>query len=346
MNVDISKFPSLREEQRLAAKQQAKENLLTQLGGEPRFEDYERRVPSRYSPGVEQFMNRGMWALLVAAFTLSAIHIYFAASDAYGLGIKSPYLSAVGGLMFVVVAEIAAILFSTAPAVYDQVMTKSTKRMSYSASIVAAIIAVVFNIAVAIDYHSSPFDWVIKWVESIGLYPVLFFVATTPPIFVLVAGQVQKTRILAQNERRYSAQIDYNAAMAEWEQIVKTIEGHNNWLQTYATALWDVWRHGKRRDLIAVITIEEQRAIVQREMEANNWYISGISTEIQRNSVKEKDDQTPPREIVLKYLNFNPEAAEMNQADLASQLGVSPATVNRAIQAFRSNGYSNGHHEE
>lgn len=340
---EVKQYPMLREDQRIEARQKARANLLARLGGEPRFEDYERKQHSRFSPSMAAFVNRAMWGLLTAAFILSAIHIYFAASDAYGLGIKSPILRALGGVMFVVVAEIAAILFFTTPAVYEETVSGLTRWLSYMAGLTAGFVAIVFNIAVAIDYQSTPFDWLIAWIGSIATHPELFFVATVPPAFVLVVGQLQKTRILAENARRYSATIAHDAALAEWNTTLADIESHHDWSQAWASALWDVWAFRKRREVLADITPEEKRAIVQREMQADDWWNSG---EFRPNSDRiQPNSSVSAKQRVIDYLRQNPELAtslndgDIQQSEVAAQLGVSQASVSRGVTAYMNNGF-------
>lgn len=346
----VAHYPALREDQRIAARQRARENLIAMLGGEPQFEDFERKQHSRFSPGMARFVNRAMWGLLSAAFVLSAIHIYFAASDAYGLGIKSPLLRAVGGVMFVVVAEIAAILFFTTPAVYEETINGLTRWLSYGAGIAASFVAIVFNIAVAIDYQDTPFDWLLAWLGSIATHPELFFVATIPPTFVLVVGQLQKTRILAENERRYAAARAYEEAMDQWKTILSTLENHPQWSQAWANALWDAWCFRKRREVLASITTDEKRAIVAREMEAEQWWIpGGFQMESVRNPAERekaamvtmsKSDEKSIKEQVRDALREHPELLKMPRVEAAQALGVSIGSFQRGYELYQRNGHS------
>ena len=338
---ELSQYPMLREEQRIEARQLARRNLMAKLGGEPQYSTFELRIPTRYSPEVERFFYRAMWALLLSAFLLSAIHIFYSARAAYGIGIHNTFWQIAAGLAFVAVAEIAAILFSTAPALYR--MGPGMIAVSYGAALVAGMVAIVGNVTVSIAYKGTPFQWVEAWLTSLGTRPMLFMVATVPPVFVLVVGQLQKARILALNERRHQATVDYEQALADWQRQLARLENHPDWMTTWANTLWDVWKHGKRREVLATIDTEQKRALVHREIEADYWAQdvfaqTAANTEpYDKNTVENTPDNTALDRLKI-HLADHPEDNELSYRKLADAAGVSINTVQRYRMVRENNG--------
>lgn len=329
MSVDVGKYPTLRDDQRIEARHKARVNLMAKLGGEPRLEDFERRRWSPFGTRIELLTLLGLIVVFLSALWVSSGHIY----RVFG---NNPAM--------VVLAESTILALTMVPTVWNT--PRYVTAMMYAGVLGAAMIAAVGNIDAEIVYTSSPLNWITRWWSTLGTAPKQWTAATVPPVTTVLVGQALKYYALSRSKGRHEAKLKYDHAMDAWQQKTDTLEQHSDWLQTYAAALWDAWRYGKRREVVQAITLDEQRAIVRREMDAERWFVSADQPEIHRNSVKARSDETPPREIVLKYLKDNPADVEMNQAELASILGVSAPTVNRAIRDFRSNGHSNGHHEE
>jgi Trp operon repressor len=167
-----------------------------------------------------------------------------------------------------------------------------------------------------------------------------------PPFLTLVVGQSLKYRLLDKAGQRYQAKAAYDEAMQDWRALVASIEDQSGWIATWANVLWDAWCHGKRRDLVAEITLDERRAIVLREMQADRWFereFSGIQVNSKVNS---GDPGVSAKQRVVDYLRAHPEIAdqladgEMQQSEVAHSLGVSQASVSRGLTAFSRNGHS------
>jgi hypothetical protein len=345
MEVNVSQYPQLREEQRIEARQRARENLLTKLGGEPQYEDFERRTYSRYGPKVDRALMIAMAILLLAAFLVSAFHIYYMGSTTYRAGINSENQAKITGLALVILAETAVLLLSVMPAVWD--IPKGIKGVMYLGAIGAAFIAAIGNIDVTITYTSQPFDWLQAWIRSFSVAPSRFILATMPPTLTLIVGQGLKYRVLVEAQRRHEAKANYEKAIATWKDTADHIEEHPSWLQAYATSLWDTWRRGKKREIWQGVTMEERRAIVQREIDFENWYSRSVPS-VRRNEHRTRETAVnrtgvQKSEQVKRYIDEHPEALNMGRRELADLLSVSLGTAQRGVELYTSNGY---HHME
>lgn len=363
MEVNISQYPQLREEQRIEARQRARENLLTKLGGEPQFEDFERRTYSHYGPTVDRALMGAMIMMLVAAFTVSAFHIYHVGNTTYRAGIDSAWQAIISGFALVILAETAVLLLSVMPAVWD--IPRGIKAVMYTGAIGAAFIAAIGNIDVTITYTSRPFDWFQAWIRSISVAPSRFVLATMPPALTLIVGQGLKYRVLIEAQRRHEAKANYEAALADWKRVEAHLEQHSDWLQAYATALWDTWRHGKRKEIWQGITASDRRAIVQRELEAEHWFSGVTASQLTDNDGQDRQRRQKKRGVtvvpdidpdiaeltgkdrVKAYLDRYPEAEKLDIDELAERLAVSGRTVYRGKSELAKNGdfSRNGHKE-
>ena len=355
MSVDfeqITELGELTEGQRIRARERAKMNMMQRAGGEPQYEDFERQEHSKYSPGVERFMQRAIWLLFLAAFVLSATHIFMVAFREYGKveGIP-PILAAIAGVCFVLTADIAAILFLSAPGVYGHVMSRSVIMLAYVGAFMAAFVSMIFNVAMSIKFGGSAFDWLIKWVESFATDPKAFWVATLPPTFVLIVGYIQKSRILAQNERLNRASVEYGVAVDIWRAWAKDIEHDPKWSQAWATALWEEWRKTNMVNA-ATLTPEQKRLIVLREMNAENWWNSdgiplGTSGNARKrsgnglvDSMESQYDVWTQAERAAYWMEVKPELLDMSISEATELLGVGNSTYYKAKGMVSKNGHT------
>lgn len=340
----IQHYPMLKDEQRIAARRLATANLLARLGGEPRFEDFEQRRISRFGERVERFALVTVCLVLIAAFVISAIHIYSTGYRAYIASHGQRLLAIVIGAAFVVLAEASILALSVIPTVWE---TPARVTRYMQAGIVgSAFIATIGNIDAAIFYTAGPFDWVRSWAVSLSGHPAQWAMATLPPLLTVLIGQALKYYALTRSRERHEARVAYQEAKRQWDQTVATLEKHSLWPQMWANAIWDTWCTRKRRDYLAGISVEERRLIVQREMQADQWFEEEF-TGIQVNSARIQPDKTlSSKERVTRFLHEHPEIAEqlrtgdIQQAQVAAELGVSQASVSRGLAAFSANGHS------
>jgi hypothetical protein len=197
-------------------------------------------------------------ALLLAAFTPSAIRLYVIGSQTFGAAVPYEAAMVAVGIATVLTAEIGQIVFSLALATLGT--TTSARRLLYASMGIATAIALVGNIQVALPGHSeSPF----AWLEAIA-----------PPLLVLSTAYVLKEQMLEAIELRHANERAYQEAVNEWQRATANPEAHGQWMQFYANALRDALRkaNSRRREALMALTTGDWRSLVYRELQADNWY--------------------------------------------------------------------------
>ena len=116
----LSEYPTLRDDQRIAARKQARTNLIAKLGGAPQFADYERQQVTKYGPTTNRIATITAALVLLAAFVISAVHIYSTGRGVYLDGAESNQVVAlIMGAALVVLAESAILALSVLPEVWN-----------------------------------------------------------------------------------------------------------------------------------------------------------------------------------------------------------------------------------
>jgi hypothetical protein len=125
---------------------------------------------------------------------------------------------------------------------------------------IATAIALVGNVQVALPGHMhSPF----AWLEAIA-----------PPLMVLSTAYVLKEQMLVAIEQRHANERAYQDAINSWQLAALNQENHPRWMQFYANALRDALRksNSRKREALEVLTTAGWRALVYRELQADQWY--------------------------------------------------------------------------
>ena len=328
MEVNVSQYPQLREEQRITARQQARANLLAKLGGEPQYQDFEKHHWSRFGVGWERATLLFLIIVFLSALWVSSGHIYRVFDDSFAM---------------VILAESTILALSLVPTVWNT--PRPVTVSMYVGVLGAAFIAAVGNIDAEIIYTSSPLNWLGRWWGTLATAPKQWTAATVPPMITVLVGQGLKYYALSRSEDRREAKTHYDQAMIEWRETVRTLEQHPDWLNTYAWALWDTWRKGKRQELISGISKDERSAIVLREVEADQILPEKVS-EIAENSVRRvktsSENNNHAVRRVIEYLDEDPARFQLSGAEISEILQVSEPSVSRGKKKFSENGY---HHE-
>lgn len=338
MSENINQFPMLREEQRIEARQRARENLLNKLGGEPQIEQYESQQWSRFGKRWDNATLIACFLVLIAAFVISAIHI-FATGQETTLSSGGGALTAkvIGG-MLVLLAESAILALSLIPTVWD--VPKRVALSMYAGIGGSAFIATVGNINATILYTDSPFSWLGRWAQSFATEPNRWALATLPPVLTVLVGQGLKYYALRRSYDRLESKRQFDEAMLHWRVTIGTIEDRDDWRNAYAWALWDTWKKGKRREYVADITGDERRAIIRREMDADQFFEDekpAISMKLLQGGGERPAGQV---DKVIAWWQEDPARFHLSGVEIAETLQVSEATVTRARPRFSSNGHT------
>ena len=349
---EINQYPALKESQRIQAKDDARANVLARLGGEPQYEDYIRAVPSRFGRGAELFTLAFLLIVMVAAFVISAVHIFTVGKRTYLAGGNNETVAILIGVAFVLLAESAILAFSVAPTVWE---TRGNVNGLFAAGVMgSAFIATIGNIDATIFYSSGILDWLREWGMALLERPAVWAMATLPPFLTVLVGQVLKGRALSQSRARHEANVKHEAALSTWHRTLAAIESQPEWIPVYANTLWDAWCKGKRREMVEAITVAEKRLIVRREMDADSWFdseefpggiqrntrkASGMSRNGSGGLVDSVEGDLTQAEKVKVLLHERPDLLEMPRTEAMALLGVGGSTLYKALELHANNGY-------
>lgn len=342
----IAHYPTLTDAQRQRAREQARTNLARRLGGEPRYSDFVRQTHSRYGPWAERLGLAVAAVVLLAAFTISAIHVYGVGFSTYFEDSGDARTAAIIGFSLVVLAEASVIALSVIPTLWNT--PRNVTYMMHAGIVASAFIATVGNIDATILYSARPFDWLKAWWVSLATAPASWMLATLPPFLTVLVGMGLKYRLLTSSEIRKAAGDAYRAALDDWTALMTNIEDHKQWRVFWFNALWDEWVRVNGARIQATIDDDTKLAIVLREMEAEDRIariLNAGGTRVNAANAAEYEGKSK-KEIALDYLRNNPELARDDQTNIAAiitnatGIQISQSTVSRALSAFSQNGHS------
>lgn len=248
----------LSQEERQLARSAAQDAVIRDIGERPKREHFTQHAAHRYPPGVTKLITGLCITLLLAAFTPSAIRLYVIGSQTFGAAVPYELAMVAVGVATVLTAEIGQVVFSLALATMGTTM--NARRLLYISMGIATLIALVGNVQIALPGHAdSPF----AWLEAIA-----------PPLLVLSTAYVLKEQMLEAIELRHANERAYQVAVNEWQTATVNPEAHSQWMQFYANALRDGLRkaNSRRREALETLTTGDWRALVYRELQADQWY--------------------------------------------------------------------------
>jgi hypothetical protein len=304
----------LTESKRLEARALARANLLARLGGEPTREQFKDYAQNEYPAFLRYMAIIGLALIALTTGWISAVRLYQAGYDhaaefprlvRISIGASTP----LGAEALIIIATITAAIYLS-----------GTKRLISLIPILAgAILAFVGNWAI-----SNP-NTTFGWVEA------LF-----PPIAVLSVGFLAEIIILPEMARQGKNENAFQLARVEWKHLSDHIEEHPDWMRTYATALWDTWRKGRKAEWLDEITEVQRNEIVWREIQSDEWFqmksheiagkSQGVSPVIER----------PNRAAIMEWLKADPARIALPQIEIAEITGATKSTVNRAVIDYKS----------
>lgn len=260
----LSQVKPLTQEERQLARSAAAEAVMRAVGEHPNREYFNQHAAHRYPPMVTKLISGLCIVLLLAAFTPSAIRLYVIGSSTFGAAVPYELAMIAVGIATVLTAEIGQVVFSLALATLGT--SKGARRLLYGSMGIATGIALVGNVQVALPGHlESPF----AWLEAIA-----------PPLLVLSTAYVLKEQMLEAIVMRHANERAYQEAVNAWQQATLRPEAHDGWMQFYANALRDALRkvNSRKRDVLETLSHADWRALVYRELQADDWYESPEAT--------------------------------------------------------------------
>jgi hypothetical protein len=265
-HTQLYQIKPLTQEQRQKAYESAQQAVIRAIGEKPQRDHFDRHTASRFPPTVSKLINGLCIILLLAAFTPSAIRLFVIGSDTFGAAVPNQLAKFAVGIATVLTAEIGQVVFSLALATLGT--TSSSRRLLYASMGIATAIALVGNVQVALPGHvESPF----AWLEAIA-----------PPLLVLSTAYVLKEQLLDSIETRHVNERAYQEAYNFWQAASSQPENYPQWIQFYANALRDSIRkaNNRRKDALALLSTQDWRQLVSRELQADNWFAHPTSSDV------------------------------------------------------------------
>ena len=147
----ITQIRPLTQEERQLARSAAQEAVMRDIGERPIRSQYNHHTAYRYPPMVTRLITGLCIALLLAAFTPSAIRLYVIGSSTFGAAVPYELAMIAVGIATVLTAEVGQVVFSLALATLGT--STSARRLLYSSMGIATAIALVGNVQIALPGH-------------------------------------------------------------------------------------------------------------------------------------------------------------------------------------------------
>lgn len=282
---------SLTDEQRIQAKQEARNVVIAQYGNEPTREQFERPLPilpnrdeyqsrtiSEYPQWLIYTIGAFMAVVFIAAALPSLFRLYRVGYDYFYQGIESNAQAQIVGVSTFLLAEFLIVLSTVAM----RVLFKSRLARAFF------VIPIVLGLAMAFVGNwtiTQPHD-AMSWLETIAPPMAVLFTALIGEQLILNAIRTrysnerlyQQDRRAIEIERRQQQEAEklaYQNALTAWHDATKQPENSDYWLSAYANslkqAILDANDYGRGKT---------ERMAYLHDLDRNQW-IELIRTEIQ-----------------------------------------------------------------
>lgn len=296
MSETIPQIYNLTDEERLEAKNEAKNVVVAQYGNEPTLEqfqrplpllpdraDYEARTVSEYPQWLVSVIGVFMVIVFVAAALPSLFRLYRVGYDYFYMGIANNWQAVIVGVSTFLLAEFLIVLSTVAM----RVLFKSNWTRALF------IIPIVLGLAMAFVGNwtiTQPHD-AMSWLETIVPPIAVLFTAFIGEQMVLHSIKTrysnerayQQDRRAVENERREQQQnekLEFQSATTAWHDATKQPEQSSQWLSAYANALRNKIitandsGSGKTKRMEYINSLEREQWIdlIRYEVEAEQWF--------------------------------------------------------------------------
>ena len=253
----------LNQDERLKAVQYARNAVRASYGDAPRWEQFAHAQVELHPKSVRWTITTFCIVVLLAAFSVSAMRLYFIGALTFGASIPDEVQMQIAGIATVVLAETAQLVSTLALATFGK--TRTARVILYSSAFAATGVALVGNAQVALVG------------KEITVFAVLD--AFVPPLLVLGMAQILKMQWMHAIEERFHASQAFKVQFDEWQANINADAAqHPQWRSYLANALRDELRRINARSsttkvLLPELTGEDWSWLVQREMQADQWFL-------------------------------------------------------------------------
>lgn len=258
---NITALRELTDNERLDARERARQIVLREIGDKPRRKQYMGVTVSEYPRWVVRLVGGLMLVVFVAAAMPSLFRLYSAGSTYHLEGINSGWQAAVVGVSTFLLAEFLIITSTLAASIFYQGRARAVFAFPVALGLAVAFVG---NWTVV-----QPHD-LFSWLETV-----------VPPLAVLVMSFVGERLILDAVRQQHADEKAYQEAVQDWQQRTRDVEKHSRWNVIYGRSLIQGIRQANtggtgtkaRQETMNAMTRREWAALVRRELliEAGDW---------------------------------------------------------------------------
>jgi hypothetical protein len=256
----LNQIRALTDEERLSAREAARRVIVRAAGQQPTRSQFASAGVSRFPPWFTRVIALLMLVVFIAAALPSLFRLFSAGRDYFLHGIEDTWQAAAVGVSTFLLAEFLVILSALAARVYF------TGRGRY-----VFVLPVAGGLALALVGNwtiTQPAD-LFGWLETV-----------IPPGAVLVLALIGEKLVLDSIQARHAGEVAYQQALTAWQAATADPERSPRWVHAYANALKAALTEAAgrgtgataRRALLETLTVDDWRALVKREIAADEWY--------------------------------------------------------------------------
>lgn len=250
----------LNDEQRIEARARAAAIVAKTVGDRPRREMFANTQVSRYPAWFTRMIAALLAVVFVAAAMPSLFRLFTAGRDYFLSGISDQLQASIVGISTFMLAEFLIILSTISARVYFTGRGRWVFVVPVGMGLTMALVG----------------NWTV--VHPHDIFSVLE--ATIPVATVLFVALIGERLILEAIETRHANEHAYQLALADWQVAASTPEQHPRYMSALANALRDELRSSNARgkgaaargELMSSFTNEHWKALVIRELAADDWY--------------------------------------------------------------------------
>ncbi len=273
--IDLGQLVGLTEDQRLAARQAARQNAIKRIGPRPDRQHYEGRTAARWPGYVVASVTAITLVLILAFFLISAMRLFTIGSQTFGQRIDQDLPKLIAGLAIVVGSETGALGFMLAAGVLAD--GGREKRTFYALALASTLIALIGN---------GQFALGTGWQNMILSNPFAVLEAIFPPVVVLGGALVIERLWLADIGRRHANEQLFQADLADWLRLADNPDDHPDFKTVYMHALKaELIRangsgrgQAQRREIMAAMSGYHWRQLVDAELNADQWATAELTS--------------------------------------------------------------------
>lgn len=250
----------LSDDVRIDARAKAAAIVVRAVGEKPRRDQFLHSTVSQYPGWFTRLIALLMSIVFIAAAMPSLFRLFTAGRDYFLQSINEPLQAAVIGLATFLLAEFLIILSTIAARVYFRGRTRYV-----------FVVPVLMGLAMALVGN-----WTVVQPHDV----FSFLEAVIPVLTVLFVALIGERLILDSIETRHANEKAFQTALHEWQLATASPDKHPRYMSALANAmraaLMETNSRGTgataRRELMSSLNNEHWKALVIRELQADEWY--------------------------------------------------------------------------